>query len=235
MKHLLVLISLALITSCKVISPGTGDGQVSDPLMPFSGGNSLFSFSKTNQEHFPPSIPQDATVQRKTYYEAYLGIEVSDVEETLDKLKESIKSYDGYIVSSSKYGITFRVRADQFEGFVQNVTSMGDMTQKNITGTDVTDQYEDFKIQLDNANKARDQYVKLLDKAVTVEEVLKIEKELERITEKIELLEGRIKRLEQIISYSLVNVNVVKETTPGPIGWIFVGLWKGISWLFIWE
>lgn len=232
MKSLLIISLLLLATSCSIV---TTDTTGSDALSPGSGGRSLLSFSKARQEHMPPSSPAREISDRKTYYEAYINLEVSDVDETLEKLKESIKSYDGYIVSSSKYGSSFRVRSDQFEAFVQNISLLGDVTRKNITGTDVTDQYEDLKIQLDNAYKTRDQYVKLLDKAVAVDEILKIEKELERITEKIELLEGRIKRLDQMIAYSLVNVSVYKETKPGPLGWIFVGIWKGISWLFIWE
>ena len=46
----------------------------------------------------------------------------------------------------------------------------------------------DLEIRLENAEKARNRYLELLDKAETVGEVLSVEKELERLNEKIDLI-----------------------------------------------
>jgi hypothetical protein len=52
---------------------------------------------------------------------------------------------------------------------------------KNIAGEDVTEEYRDLEIRLDSAEKTRQRYLELLNKAERVKEILKIEKELERL------------------------------------------------------
>ena len=81
----------------------------------------------------------------------------------------------------------------------------------------------------------RGRYLALLEKANTVSDILGIEKELERINTEIELLEGRIKHAESSVEFSSITVRFREKAKPGPIGWIFYGLYRGIMWLFIWE
>jgi hypothetical protein len=172
--------------------------------------------------------------ERKVYYEAYLTLEVSNVEKTIEKIKEVLKGYEGFTVFISNTYVKFRVKSSDLNKLIDVVATLGDLTRKNINGQDITDDYLDTKIRLENAYKARDRYLELIQKAVTVEEMVKVEAELQRTTEKIELLEGRIKRYDQQVEYSLVDINIAKEKSPGPLGWIFVGLYEGIKWLFVW-
>jgi hypothetical protein len=83
-----------------------------------------------------------------------------------------------------------------------------------------------LNIRLQNAEQARDKMMALLDKAETVEDTLKIEKELERITETIELLKGKISYLQNKISFSTLTVQFnspipqVDTTFPIPFYWV---------------
>ena len=62
------------------------------------------------------------------------------------------------------------------------------MKYKSITGKDVTDEHYDLNIRLENAQLARDRYLELLNRAQTVDETLKVEKELERLNTELDLL-----------------------------------------------
>ncbi|MDR2693406.1 MAG: DUF4349 domain-containing protein, partial [Chitinispirillales bacterium] len=88
---------------------------------------------------------------------------------------------------------------------------------------------------LNNFKAVRDRYLALLEKAEAVDEILSIEKELERVNLEIEKLEGRIKYAEQSVSYSIITVYFRERTKPGPVGWVFYGLYYGIKWLFVWD
>jgi hypothetical protein len=172
--------------------------------------------------------------ERKVYYEAYLTLEVSNVDKTIEKIKDVLKSYEGFTVFISNTYVKFRVKSSDLNKLIDHIGTLGDLTRKNINGQDITDDYLDTKIRLENAYKARDRYLELIQKAVTVEEMVKVEAELQRTTEKIELMEGRIKRYDQQVEYSLVEIYVAEEKSPGPLGWIFVGIYEGIKWLFVW-
>jgi hypothetical protein len=68
-----------------------------------------------------------------------------------------------------------------------------------------------------------------------VSDILSIEKELERINTEIEILEGRIKYAELSVTYSNITVRFREKAAPGPLGWIFYGVYRGIKWLFVWN
>ena len=71
---------------------------------------------------------------------------------------------------------------------------------------DVTKKHMDLSIRLENAETARKRLLKLLEKATKVEDILKIEEHLTRLTETIERIKGELKYLNEQIAYSLVSV-----------------------------
>ncbi len=66
-------------------------------------------------------------------------------------------------------------------------------------------------------------------------EALAIEKELERINRDIDLLTGRMNKYKHLATYATVTVTTVKPVRPGPIGYVFTGLYEAVKWLFVWE
>ncbi len=103
----------------------------------------------------------------------------------------------------------------------------------DVRGEDVTEEYLDLRIRLDNLEKARLRYLDLLNKAQNVGETLAVEKELERITMEIERLKGRIGYLERVVRFSTIQVVFERPTNPGPVGWVFYILYHGVKWLFV--
>ena len=75
---------------------------------------------------------------------------------------------------------------DQMNKLIEDVGTIGKISRKKIAGNDITDIYQDTKIRLENAYKARENYRRLMEKATTVDEMLRVEAELQRVTEKIE-------------------------------------------------
>jgi hypothetical protein len=120
------------------------------------------------------------------------------------------------------------------ETFLAGARTLGQIELETKTGTDITDEYRDNVIRLDSLRTVRNRYSALLERANSVNDILSIEKELERINTQIELLEGRIKRAELSVEYSSITVGFREKVRPGIVGWIFYGLYRGIVWLFVW-
>lgn len=175
------------------------------------------------------------TQDRVVIFNGSLSIRVEDTDVSAEKCADIAKAYEGYVVTSSTDRVVFRVKAERFTGAMDEVAKLGKVTYRNIHGRDVTEQYRDTEIRLENKLKARERYLQLLARAETVEATLQVEKELERLNGEIESYKGRLQRLSHLASYSTITVDFTERTRYGPLGWVFYGAWHAIKWLFVWE
>ena len=161
------------------------------------------------------------TQERMVIYNAYVSLETGDIEGTLAKIRSLTESYGGYVAGSSRssYGmqataeITIRVPKDKFHVAVQEIEGYGKVLDERTTSEDVTEQYIDLKARLENLQRQEKRLSEILDMARTVEEVLEVERELERVRGEIESLQGQINYLERSVAMSVITVSL-KEPLP---------------------
>lgn len=165
----------------------------------------------------------DTTVnssQRLIIKTGTLSMVVKDVPEAVKKVQDFAKTKGGFVVSSniSKDGlapfaeVTIRIPSDVFDGGVQEVKAMGEVKSEIVNGQDVTEEYVDLTSQLRNLLATQTQFLKIMEKAVKIEDVLAVQRELSRIQGEIEVLQGRMKYLEQ--SAKLSTLTVYLSTNP---------------------
>jgi hypothetical protein len=83
--------------------------------------------------------------------------------------------------------------------------------------------------------KSRERYLELLEQAENVETALKVERELERLLYDIESVKARLSNLEKMITFTTISINIREKVSPGPIGWVFYGLYHSVKWLIVWD
>jgi len=171
--------------------------------------------------------------ERKIIYNASMRIEVDEIEEQTKAVIAKAKRQGGYMVSSDIDNVTVRIPAEKLNAFMDEVATMGEVESRNVYSQDVTEAYADMDIRLENAKKSRKRYLELLNKADKVSDILEIERELERLNTQIEQLKGQLNSYDKQIQYSSVSVRFFTKAKPGPLGYIFVGLYKGIKFLFV--
>jgi hypothetical protein len=170
---------------------------------------------------------------RMVIYDASIGLAVRKPDSLNRQLVNIASANGGYALNLGSGFSTIRVKADQLNTALKEISMLGKVTSKNITGSDITEQYHDVEIRLDNARKARERYLDLLSRAENVEAALKVEKELERLNGEIDLLEGKKNRMEHLNTYSTINVYYHEKKKPGILGYIGIGLYKSVKWLFV--
>jgi hypothetical protein len=138
-------------------------------------------------------------------YTANLSLAVFQVEPQLDAVERIARESGGYLSARQDDAITIRVPRDHFEPALARIEKLGDVTHRDIKAQDVTDEFVDLQARLKNAYAVRDRLDDLMAKA-PVKEALEIEKELGRVTEDIERLEGRLKLLRDQIAFSTITV-----------------------------
>ena len=140
-----------------------------------------------------------------------LSLKVAKTEESAKKISEIAKSKGGEVFSSSFYEkvkgsksgtMTVKVPVNRFEEAIEEIKKVAtQVVSESTTGKDVTETF-----------------VKILDRAGKIEEVLKVTKEISRVRGEIERLEGRIKYLESQTDMSTISVDLSEDIEITPVG-----------------
>ncbi|MEO1262519.1 MAG: DUF4349 domain-containing protein [Bacteroidota bacterium] len=225
MKKILIVVLLPLfIFSCGSSKRAGGESLPN---------NLTGSFEKAEQVTSDPTDPVQQ--DRLMVYEAWQTIKVKDKRNIVNEISTIVKNNSGYVLETSVDRIRFRMPADSLENILKITGQFGEVISQDIHGQDVTEEHMDLNLRLENAKKSRERYLQLLERAENIGDILLIEKELERLQLKIERLQGHLNKLNEIVAYSTITINIQEKIKPGPISWIFVGLYEGVKYLFVWN
>jgi hypothetical protein len=235
-----VLFASTFLTSCAYEKSAAYEGNYDMVPPPPAVREGLYANADILEEEDRSKVDFNSLSATKEYsgpkmlvYNANIGITVKNSDSTISQITRIAAEQKGYVVSKSNYQITIRIESEKLDGTVAQVSKLGKLTRKSVSTTDVSDNYADIKIRLDNAEKARTRYLELLAKAENVEAALKVEKELERLNTEIDQLRGQVIKMEHDVRFSTLTVNVNQKQKLGPLGYLFVGIGKGIGWLFV--
>ncbi len=156
-------------------------------------------------------IPSERMLIRKADY----GLLVEDCEKTYQRISDLVRGLDGVVIESniedtsySKNGVAiFKVLPTKFDAALQTLSALGTVESKNVTGDDVTEEYVDLGARLKNQKNVRDRLQAILDqKTAKMDEILKVEKEIARVSENIERIEGKMKFYDREVSMSTITI-----------------------------
>ncbi|HWS79999.1 MAG TPA: DUF4349 domain-containing protein, partial [Rubrobacter sp.] len=109
------------------------------------------------------------------------------------------------------------VPSEEFERVLDELRGLGEkVTTDSISGQDVTEEYVDLESRERNLRATEESLLRLYDRAENVEEALSIQRELTTVRGEIELVQGRIKYLDQRSAYSQITLNIQPVTSPPP-------------------
>lgn len=175
----------------------------------------------------PPAEPGDSKKAPLLIYSATLTMAVFGAEQALEAVEKLAKDKHGYLVRRTDQSITIRVPAAVFEETLNGVGKLGDELHRDVSARDVTEEYADLEIRLRNAEVVRTRLEALLARSNNVQEALAVERELERITQTIEQIKGRLKFLGELVAFSTITVNFqphavdqVNPEVPLPFEWL---------------
>ncbi|TVR84739.1 MAG: DUF4349 domain-containing protein [Saprospirales bacterium] len=175
----------------------------------------------------------EVETERRILFSALLGMTVENPDSANAALTLIAENFNGYVNELGTFQTVIRVKSQYFNSALEEVDKLGKIQRRSIRGLDLTEDYFDYQIRLENAEKTRQRYLVLLDRANTVQEALKVERELERINETIDLLKGRINRIDHLHEYSTITVRLSERKRPGILGYVGLGIYHSVKWLFV--
>lgn len=181
----------------------------------------------------PGAADEDGKVKKIIIYNASLSLAVKDPDSTNKKIEKITAELGGYVQSAGSNKTVIRVKSSSMYAAMDAFGKLGKVNNKNVYADDVTDNYFDMNVRLENAEKARKRYLELLEKAQNVDEALKVEKELERLNTDIDLLKGKISKMDHLSEYSTITIYVSEKKKLGILGYVGIGVYEFVKWFFV--
>jgi hypothetical protein len=173
--------------------------------------------------------PEQPKPERMVHYDGWMRLRVTKVQDLLDSVATMAEELGGKVERMAGGTITVAVPVERFEEAFDAITELGDLLDKSITATDITDQFTSTELRLRTAETTRTRLQQLLAKATDEREKLQLLREIARLTEEIDLLKSKVELLATLASFSRITVEAVprqavgqgdQRQEPWGLGWI---------------
>ncbi len=155
---------------------------------------------------------------RKIIYRAKIELAVEDFEPVPSAVAELVKKVDGYVADSTLGGTpgiarqgTWKVRVPvaRFDEFVASAKGIGELITASTQSEDVSEEYFDIEARIRNKTKEEERILKLLEERTgKLADVIEVERELSRVREETERMQGRIRMLADLTTFTTVDISV---------------------------
>jgi len=195
----------------------------SDPVSSGKGeagaGGKPGAFKVAAVEGEPVANPAPATglpSNRKLIQNATLEFEVAGFEAALETVTRLIREEQGFVATtdSSRLAngkvrgqVILKVPPANLERLLLKLRGLGELKHQSLATQDVTKAYFDTEARLRNSQRMEERLLEML-KNVTgkVSDILQVEKELGRVREEIERMQGEIKLYDNLVSYATITL-----------------------------
>lgn len=142
-----------------------------------------------------------------------LRVERERFGDVLDRVLTNARERGGYLVARNDTSIQVRVPSARFHESVTAVEGSGEVLRRNVAASDVSEEFHDAEVRLQNLRAVRQRLEEFLRRAGSMAEALQVERELERVTAEIDRLQGRMRFLSARVAFSLISVTLEPRPT----------------------
>ena len=164
------------------------------------------------------SASTDALSARQIITKASFSAETSDMDGLWQAVSSQVAKAGGFVsnfaeqrYAGQRRGGTWTIRlpSNEFEVFVQWLDKHVTITGRELSAQDVSEEVVDLAARLANKKNTEQRLTKLQEERVgKLDELLSVEREIDRVREEIERLEGRQRLLQDRISLCTITLSV---------------------------
>jgi len=168
----------------------------------------------SNRFHQQPAPVSDVE-ERLVVKESNISLLVEDVRETSDKIINYAEDQGGYMVSSSitqpqeaPYAqLALRIPSAKLKEILDYFRSLAiKVTSEKLIGRDISDEYEDIEARLATLIKTKARFEKIMEQAVKIDDILRVQREIINLQRQIDSLKGRQQYLRQTAKLAKVTI-----------------------------
>jgi hypothetical protein len=146
------------------------------------------------------------------------SLEIDSLEAAVAQLRQLADRVGGYVANSQMQlganqlrsaTLEIKVPASRFDELTHGLAPIGRVEYVNVTAQDVGEEFTDITARVANGRRLEARLIDLLaTRTGKLSDVLEIERELARVREEIERMEGRLRYLKAHVSTSTLSVTV---------------------------
>jgi len=146
------------------------------------------------------------------------SIEIDSLESSMAELRRTVQRVGGFVADASVQSgrnqnrsatLELKVPASRFDELTAALEPLGRLQFVNVGAEDVSEEFVDLTARVANGRRLEDRLVELLrTRTGKLQDVLSVERELARVREEIERMEGRLRFLKTSAQLSTLSVNL---------------------------
>lgn len=216
----LVLLAIMLI--------GCGSGEATGnraASSPAPGSDAMMETASAPAEGSTGGGFTSAIANRQIIVTGDLTVRVDDVSAAEKRAEQLVKTAGGFVsnMDSNKADskmprstMTFRVPAGRYDGVLDQLAGMGTELQRGRNADDVTDQLVDMEANLRALRAQENSYLRILDRATKITDILEIQGKLTEIRTMIERLDAQRASLKDRVAYSTLTLTLTQTAENAP-------------------
>jgi hypothetical protein len=193
-------------------------------------GSNIPTAEEVGPNPSPTETPLPALANRKLIRNATVDVEVASFEDALQKIAALTNQSGGYVATTSsekqangklKGEIVVKVVPENLDRFLQSVRSLGELKNQTVGTEDITKSYFDTDARLKNARVMEQRLGDMLKrKSDDINDLLQVEKELARVRQEIEQMQGDLKYWDSQVRFATVTITLSEKDLEEPAAFL---------------
>src|SRR6266480_284287 len=174
--------------------------------------------------------PASALANRKLIRNATVELEIVNFDHAVQTITAFANEERGYVATTNsekqangklRGQVVVKVLPENLDRFLQKLRSLGELKNQTLGTEDVTKAYFDTDARLKNAHVMEQRLIDMLKtKTGKVADLLQVEKELGRVREEIEKMQGELKYWDSQVQFATVTISLAEKDMEEPAAFL---------------
>jgi Domain of unknown function (DUF4349)/Putative zinc-finger len=178
----------------------------------------------------PAETPVSEVANRKLIRNATIELEIISFDDAVQKITGFANEEHGYVATTDSQKqangklrgqVVVKVLPENLDRLLQRFRTLGELKNQTLGTEDVTKAYLDTDARLKNARVMEQRLIDMLKtKTGKVSDLLQVEKELGRVREEIEKMQGELKYWDSQVQFATVTVSLAEKDMEEPAAFL---------------
>jgi len=178
----------------------------------------------------PETATASSSMNRKLIRNAEVVLEIASFDDAIQKITALATEERGYVATTSsekqangklKGQVAVKILPENLDLFLQKIRGLGELKNQTLGTEDVTKAYFDTESRLKNARVMEQRLIDMLKKkSDDINDLLQVEKELGRVREQIEQMQGELKYWDSQVQFATVTIQLSEKDMEEPAAFL---------------
>ena len=174
--------------------------------------------------------PSPEVANRKLIRNATTQLEIASFDDAVQKITAFANEERGYVATTNSQkqangklrgNVVVKVLPENLDRFLQKLRGLGELKNQTLGTEDLTKAYFDTDARLKNAGVMEQRLIDMLKtKTGKVSDLLQVEKELGRVREEIEKMQGELKYWDSQVQFATVTISLSEKDMEEPAAFL---------------